>query len=66
MFEPEEQEIDSAPKPPVTLPRMEPIKPSYEEPPILDMKALLEHLEYAFLMDDSKLPVIINASLTPE
>ena len=45
---------------------MEPIKPSYEEPPILEMKALPEHLEYAFLMDDSKLPVIINASLTLE
>ena len=39
---------------------------SYEEPPELELKPLPAHLEYAFLTEGSKLPVIINSSLTPD
>jgi len=42
------------------------LKPSIEEPPELELKTLPEHLEYAFLAEDSKLPVIIAANLSPE
>ncbi|KAK8913958.1 hypothetical protein KSP39_PZI023509 [Platanthera zijinensis] len=39
-------------------------KSSYEEPPTLELKELPEHLKYAFLEKDSKLPVIVSAYLT--
>ncbi|KAK1441342.1 hypothetical protein QVD17_07190 [Tagetes erecta] len=39
-------------------------KPSIEEPPSLELKELPDHLEYAFLDDDSKLPVIIASNLS--
>ncbi|KAI3797202.1 hypothetical protein L1987_32457 [Smallanthus sonchifolius] len=39
-------------------------KPSVEEPPVLDLKELPSHLEYAFLGEKSQLPVIISSSLT--
>jgi len=42
------------------------LKPSIEEPPELELKTLLDHLEYVFLDEDSKLPVIIAANLSPE
>ncbi|GJU02411.1 hypothetical protein Tco_1112749 [Tanacetum coccineum] len=35
-------------------------KPSIEEPPELELKDLLSHLEYAFLEGTNKLPVIIS------
>ncbi|KAK1429674.1 hypothetical protein QVD17_11888 [Tagetes erecta] len=38
-------------------------KPSIEEPPSLELKELPDHLEYAYLDDDSKLPVIIASNL---
>ncbi|CAL1377725.1 unnamed protein product [Linum trigynum] len=42
------------------------IPTSLEKPPELELKPLPPHLEYAFLMDDGKLLVIINSNLTPE
>nr|GEU57958.1 reverse transcriptase domain-containing protein [Tanacetum cinerariifolium] len=38
-------------------------KSSVEEPPKLELKELLTHLEYAFLEDSNKLPVIIAKDL---
>nr|GEW79618.1 DNA-directed DNA polymerase [Tanacetum cinerariifolium] len=38
-------------------------KSSVEEPPELDLKELSSHLEYAFLEDSNKLPVIIAKNL---
>ena len=40
------------------------LRPSIEEPPVLELKQLPEYLEYAFLADDSKLPVIIASGLS--
>ena len=40
------------------------MKPSIEEPPVLELKQLPEYLEYAFLEEDSKLPVIIASGLS--
>ena len=42
------------------------LKPSIEEPPVLELKQLPDYLEYAFLGENSKLPVIISAGLTGE
>ncbi|XP_076954772.1 uncharacterized protein LOC143629365 [Bidens hawaiensis] len=39
-------------------------KPSTEEPPILELKELPDHLEYDFLEGESQLPVIISANLS--
>ncbi|KAI3818531.1 hypothetical protein L1987_12341 [Smallanthus sonchifolius] len=39
-------------------------KPSIEERPVLELKELPSHLEYAFLEEKSQLPVIISSSLT--
>ncbi|CAL1412644.1 unnamed protein product [Linum trigynum] len=39
---------------------------SLEEPPELELKPLPSHLEYAFLREGNKLPVIISSDLTPE
>nr|GEV14626.1 reverse transcriptase domain-containing protein [Tanacetum cinerariifolium] len=41
-------------------------KPSIEEPPELELKELLSHLEYAFLEGTDKLPVIISKELKDE
>ncbi|GJS62787.1 reverse transcriptase domain-containing protein [Tanacetum coccineum] len=38
-------------------------KPSFEEPPELELKDLPSHLEYAFLEENDKLPVIIAKGL---
>nr|GEV29689.1 DNA-directed DNA polymerase [Tanacetum cinerariifolium] len=38
-------------------------KSSVEEPPVLELKELPSHLEYAFLEDSNKLPVIIANNL---
>ncbi|KAI3808214.1 hypothetical protein L1987_24162 [Smallanthus sonchifolius] len=38
-------------------------KPSIEEPPKLELKELPPNLSYAFLDEDSKLPIIISAKL---
>ena len=39
-------------------------KPSIEEPPKHELKSLPSHLRYAYLDDNSKLPVIISSALT--
>ncbi|GKC46514.1 reverse transcriptase domain-containing protein [Tanacetum coccineum] len=39
---------------------VESVKTSIEEPPVLELKDLPSHLEYAFLEKDNKLPVIIS------
>nr|GEZ68098.1 reverse transcriptase domain-containing protein [Tanacetum cinerariifolium] len=41
-------------------------KPSIDEPPELELKELLSHLEYAFLEGTDKLPVIISKELKDE
>nr|GEZ95215.1 reverse transcriptase domain-containing protein [Tanacetum cinerariifolium] len=41
-------------------------KSSVDEPPIVELKALPPHLEYAFLEGDNKLPVIIAKDLSVE
>nr|GFC15148.1 reverse transcriptase domain-containing protein [Tanacetum cinerariifolium] len=41
-------------------------KPSTEEPPELELKDLSPHLEYAFLEETDKLPVIISKELKDE
>ena len=42
------------------------IRPSLEDPPILELKELPKHLMYAYLDKAEKLPVIIAADLTPK
>ena len=42
------------------------IKPSIEEPPVLELKPLPECLKYAFLGQDNTLPVIISSQLEQE
>lgn len=39
------------------------LKTLIEEPPKFDLKKLPDHLEYAFLVEGSKLPVIISSHL---
>nr|GEZ83940.1 reverse transcriptase domain-containing protein [Tanacetum cinerariifolium] len=41
-------------------------KSSVNEPPVVELKALPPHLEYAFLEGDDKLPVIIEKDLSVE
>nr|GEX33708.1 reverse transcriptase domain-containing protein [Tanacetum cinerariifolium] len=41
-------------------------KSSVDEPPVVELKALPPHLEYAFLEGDDKLPVIIAKDLSME
>ncbi|XP_035834075.1 uncharacterized protein LOC118482619 [Helianthus annuus] len=41
-------------------------KPSVEDPPSSKLKELSPHLEYAFLDEERRLPVIISSSLTDE
>ena len=40
------------------------LKPSIEDPSDLELKEVLQHLEYTFLGKDSKLPVIIASNLS--
>ncbi|GJV42171.1 retrovirus-related pol polyprotein from transposon 17.6 [Tanacetum coccineum] len=40
------------------------LKPSSVEPPKLELKELPEHLEYAFLQENNKLPVVISSALS--
>ena len=40
------------------------LTPSIEKPPIVEEKQLLNHLGYAYLGDESTLPVIISSSLS--
>lgn len=42
------------------------VKPSIDETPNLEFKELPKHLEYAFLQEGSKLPVIITLNLLNE
>ncbi|GJR41114.1 DNA-directed DNA polymerase [Tanacetum coccineum] len=41
------------------------LKPSMEEPPKVELKALPDHLEYVFLQRDDQLLVVISSSLSP-
>nr|GEV50681.1 reverse transcriptase domain-containing protein [Tanacetum cinerariifolium] len=41
-------------------------KSSVDEPPVVELKALPPHFEYAFLEGDDKLPVIISKNLSVE
>nr|GEZ01412.1 reverse transcriptase domain-containing protein [Tanacetum cinerariifolium] len=58
----------SPPLPPQELKIVEPTneKSSIGEPPVVEFKDLPPHLEYAFLEDDDKLPVIIAKDLKDE
>ncbi|GJT56730.1 reverse transcriptase domain-containing protein [Tanacetum coccineum] len=40
------------------------LKPSVDKPPKVELKALHDHLEYAFLQGDDKLSVVISSSLS--
>ncbi|KAD4889367.1 hypothetical protein E3N88_21440 [Mikania micrantha] len=46
--------------------REESKKPSVESPPTLELKVLPSHLEYAFLGENSTLPVVISSRLSEE
>ncbi|GKC40761.1 reverse transcriptase domain-containing protein [Tanacetum coccineum] len=39
------------------------LKPLMEEPPKVELKALPDHLEYAFLQGDDQLPVVISSTI---
>nr|GFA39687.1 reverse transcriptase domain-containing protein [Tanacetum cinerariifolium] len=58
----------SLPLPPQELKVVEPTneKSSIDEPPVVELKDLPPHLEYAFLDGDDKLPVIIAKDLNDE
>ncbi|XP_048231772.1 uncharacterized protein LOC125370429 [Ricinus communis] len=45
------------------MPKEESMKPSIEDTLSLKLKQLLEHLGYAFLMEGSKLPIIVSSTL---
>ncbi|GJU68742.1 reverse transcriptase domain-containing protein [Tanacetum coccineum] len=49
--------------PPMDLKEVTKAKPSIEKPPELELKDLPSHLEYAYLEENDKLPVIIAKSL---
>nr|KAJ0198196.1 hypothetical protein LSAT_V11C700362320 [Lactuca sativa] len=42
----------------------DPLKPSLEEPPTLELKTLPSHLKYSFLGSNENLPIIISYDLT--
>ena len=42
----------------------DPLKPSLDEPPTLELKTLPSHLKYSFLGSNDSLPVIISNDLT--
>ncbi|KAL0286865.1 UNVERIFIED_CONTAM: hypothetical protein Scaly_2780200 [Sesamum calycinum] len=39
------------------------LKPSIEKPPSLEVKSLPSHLKYAFLENDSSLPIVVSSNL---
>ena len=41
-------------------------KPSWEEPPTMELKPLPPHLKYVYLDGMNKLPVIISSALTSQ
>jgi len=43
-----------------------PVKPSIEEPPVLELKQLPNHLRYVFLGTNNTLPMILAANLNEE
>nr|GEX17537.1 reverse transcriptase domain-containing protein [Tanacetum cinerariifolium] len=62
---------DDPSSPPLTLQEIKVVKPnnkksSIDEPPVVKLKDLPPHLEYAFLEGDDKLPVIIAKDLKDE
>nr|GEW16942.1 reverse transcriptase domain-containing protein [Tanacetum cinerariifolium] len=61
-------DLSSPPLPPQELKVVEPTneKSSIDEPPVVELKDLPPHLEYAFLEGDDKLPVIIAKDLKDE
>nr|GEY75499.1 DNA-directed DNA polymerase [Tanacetum cinerariifolium] len=61
-------DLSSPPLPPQELKIVEPKnkKSSINEPPVVELKDLPPHLEYAFLKGDDKLPVIIAKDLKDE
>lgn len=59
-----EEEIESLRK--LILKKYGRLESLIEEPPELELKPLPEHLEYAFLAEGSKLPIIIASSLIAE
>ncbi|XP_076954997.1 uncharacterized protein LOC143629670 [Bidens hawaiensis] len=73
-FGDEEVTFDIDHEPPECLEKIEDVdrvaepkaKPSVEDPSFIDLKELPSHLEYAFLEDGSRLPVIISSSLSSE
>nr|GFC94387.1 reverse transcriptase domain-containing protein [Tanacetum cinerariifolium] len=58
----------SPPLPPQELKVVEPTNEKYsiDEPPMVELKDLPPHLEYAFLEGDDKLPIIIAKDLKDE
>nr|GEY43270.1 reverse transcriptase domain-containing protein [Tanacetum cinerariifolium] len=58
----------SSPLPPkeLNVEEIKTVKSSIDEPPELELKDLLSHLEYAFLEGTDKLPVIISTELKDE
>ncbi|XP_048227282.1 uncharacterized protein LOC125369307 [Ricinus communis] len=42
------------------------LRPSLEEPPVLDLKELPQHLDYAHMNEDNRLLVTLAVDLTPE
>nr|GFC73784.1 reverse transcriptase domain-containing protein [Tanacetum cinerariifolium] len=58
----------SLPLPPQELKVVEPTnkKSSIDEPPVVELKVLTPHLEYAFLEGNDKLPIIIAKDLKDE
>nr|GFB48978.1 hypothetical protein [Tanacetum cinerariifolium] len=61
---------DDPSSPPLPLQELKVVEPtnkiSIDEPPVVELKDLPPHLEYAFLEGDDKLPVIISKDLKDE
>ena len=51
---------------PLDKPEKKELKPSIEEPPILELKPLPSHLKYVYLGTDSTLPIVISNELSEE
>ncbi|XP_028798306.1 uncharacterized protein LOC114753764 [Neltuma alba] len=48
----------------VTSALSSPLKPSVDEPPVLELKTLPSHLKYAYLGNSTTLPVIVSSKLS--
>ncbi|XP_028799535.1 uncharacterized protein LOC114754862 [Neltuma alba] len=48
----------------VTSALSSPLKPSVDEPPVLELKTLPSHLKYAYLGNSTTLPVIVSSQLS--